>query len=110
MRSVIFILLIIAGLLAACSDHSPEQTPIACKNSADAFAREEKFEQLVAEMGRVLGADQVRELQESHKNHKLSRVEMEEAIPEITDDPDYYRLQCEYTDALIEMLELGIEG
>jgi hypothetical protein len=70
------------------------------------------LEQIVVEWELDAGSDETRALRQSLLEYERSTAELEKALPALTKDKDYYRLRCEYLDAIIELtrvLEPGPE-
>ena len=59
-------------------------------------------------MESVLGPDGVADLKRATEDHKRSREKVQKTIPQVINDPQYYRGQCEFTDALIKLLKISL--
>ncbi|MBT8075712.1 MAG: hypothetical protein KJN61_04525 [Gammaproteobacteria bacterium] len=101
-------LLVVVFMLSTCME-PPKTTEFPpCANAEDLAAREAFLEKLMNRMEEVLGPDGVRDMRRSHTDHRESRLKVLESLPQLAEDEEYYRGQCEFTDALIRMLELGL--
>lgn len=106
MKTTSALLCVLTCLFVGCSDASRQNTGETF-GPEELAAREAKLEQLILKVEETVGPDYVKELKKSHEAYKEARTEQEKALPELTKSKDYYRLQCEYTDSLIRMLEVA---
>lgn len=92
-------------LVVGCSDNTRQ-------NAGKKYGPEE-LESRQVRLEEMLGrleqsqSETAKDLRKSYEAHKQAQIELEKALPELTKNPDHYRLQCEYTDALIQMLEMS---
>ena len=94
--------------LAACME-PPQTTEFPpCASADDLAAREAILEGLMQRMEELLGPEGVRDMWQAHADHQKSRQAVLKSLPQLMDEADYYRSQCDYTDALINMLEIGL--
>lgn len=103
------LLRVLTCLLVGCSGDSGQSTREAY-GPDELAAREARLEHVFLKTERNLGPENVRKLKQSFEAHRRARAEQEEALPELTKNKDYYRLQCEYTDSLTRMLEAADPG
>lgn len=105
-----FVPAMLAVLLGAgCSEGPAESAREPCLSAENMAARDAEILALIDEYDRRLGADKVDELRRVYAKLQQSRNEVGETMSAATLGEDYFRLECDYMDALIEMLETGME-
>ena len=89
-------------LLVACSGKS-NTSDHQSYGPEEVAERRATLEQIIVEREQDADTDGMSALRQSLLEYERSTENLEKSIPELTKDKDYYRLQCEYLDAIIKL-------
>lgn len=100
-------LIVLLCLMTGCSD-GPRQNTQNGYGPEELELKEKKLEELFVRIEKELETEKYEELKQLHVNYKKTQIDLEKAIPELADDPDYYQNQCKYTESIIALLEAAL--